>query len=185
MRAVAVSFPFLLVGLVACGSDETESDPKDALGGVRSEAPTNLPTPSVSASGDDAERMADVLQADIPVLSGRIEMTEGDDSNELFGRPGKYDQVTFLGDTRLGCSAADDYNGFDTQCGVKIERWPSADAAQARAEDIQAKLQEYGLGAEWDYVVGRLVVRASGDYKPSQASRIQEAAAAGAPVAPK
>lgn len=128
--------------------------------------------------------MADALQEGVPSLKGRLEMTEVDDSNELFGRPGKYDQVTFLGDTRLGCTADDDYNGFDTQCGVKIERWPSTEAAEARAKDIQTKLQNFGLGAEWDYVVGRLVVRASGDFTPSQATKIQEAASAGAPVAP-
>ncbi|MEZ5097429.1 MAG: hypothetical protein R2731_15830 [Nocardioides sp.] len=128
--------------------------------------------------------MADALQGAIPALKVRIEMNEDNDANELFGRPGQYDQVTFLADSRLGCDAADDFNELDTVCGVKIERWPSEKAAKARAQDIQQKLRDYGLGAEWDYLVGRLVVRASGDYKPSLAEEIQRASGAGDPVLP-
>jgi len=127
--------------------------------------------------------MADALQAAIPALKVRIQMTEDNDDNDLFGRPGQYDQVTFLGDDHLDCGTAD-YESLDTACGVKVERWPSAKAAQARAEDIQQKLKDFGLGAEYDYVVGRLVVRASGDYKPSQARVIQRASTADGPVVP-
>lgn len=67
---------------------------------------------------------------------------------------------------------------------MKIERWPSAKAAQAPADDIQRKLRDFGLGAEYDYVIGRLVVRASGDYKPSQAVEIQNASTADGPGPP-
>ena len=74
--------------------------------------------------------MADALQAVVPELKGRIQMNEDNDENDLFGRPGQYDQVTFLGDSRLDCNAADDYNNLDTACGVKIERWPSEQAAR-------------------------------------------------------
>lgn len=126
--------------------------------------------------------LADALQAAIPELTGRIEMTEDNDTNDLIGRPGQYDQASFVGDTRLGCEKADDYNDLDTACGVKIERWADGDAAQARAEDIQTKLKDYGLGAEYDYVIGRLLLRLSGDYKPSQAEAIQAAAGAGTAV---
>ncbi|MBC9226901.1 hypothetical protein GL325_11225 [Aeromicrobium sp. 636] len=127
--------------------------------------------------------MADALQAAIPALKVRIQMTEDNDDNYLFGRPGQYDQVMFLGDDRLDCGAAD-YESLDTACGVKVERWPSGKAAQARGEDIQRKLKDFGLGAEYDYVVGRLLVRASGDFKPSQALEVQSASTADGPVVP-
>jgi hypothetical protein len=141
--------------------------------------------PVAPVFGDDAVEMADTLMAAVPALEGRIQMTEDNDENDLFGRPGQYDQVTFLGDRRLGCDAADDYNNLDTACGVKIERWPSEESAQGRAEDIQQKLKDFGLGAEYDYVVGQLVVRASGDYKPSQALAIQDASTADGPINPQ
>lgn len=140
--------------------------------------------PRTPTLGDDAEKMADVLQVAIPTLRSRIKMTEDNDENQLFGRPGQYDQGSFLGDSRLDCDASTDFNDLDTACGVKIERWPSQDAALARAKDIQQKLQDFGLRAEWDYVVGRLVVSASGDYKPSQAEEIQNASTAGDAVGP-
>jgi hypothetical protein len=190
--ALLVVSPLLLMGVVACGEDTGEGE-----SGAASSQESTAPDPTISSAataevtptpqpalGDDTGRMADALQAAIPALKGRIKMTEDNDENELFGRPGQYDQVTFLGDNRLGCSPTDDFNKLDTACGVKIERWPSGSAAKARAQDIQQKLKDYGLGAEWDYVVGRLVVRASGDYKPSQAAEIQEASTAGDPIAP-
>jgi hypothetical protein len=189
--AVLVASPLLLMGVVACGKGsqggDTGAEPTreaTSSGLTTSSAPTSEVTPTPPPIGDDAEKMANALQAAIPALKGRIKMTEDNDENDLFGRPGQYDQVTFLGDSRLGCDAANDFNNLDTACGVKIERWPSEGAAQARAEDIQQKLKDFGLGAEWDYVVGRLVVRASGDYKPTQAVGIQHAATAGDAVTP-
>lgn len=146
----------------------------------RSDAPS--PTPRAADLGEDSTVLADALQSAVPELVGRIEMTEDNDANDLIGRPGQYDQASFIGDDRLGCKKSDDYNTLDTACGVKIERWLDAAAAQARGEDIQRKLRDYGLGAEYDYVVGRLLLRLSGDYKPSQAAAIQRAAGAGAPV---
>lgn len=177
------------VALVACGTDDLENggttpDP-DAEG--KASAPVQ---PAESADdpersmGDDAELAAAAVGAALSGLDPSVALKAEQDSNELFGRPGKYDQVSFLGDSKLGCSAADSYRDFATDCGVKIERWPSPDAALARAKDIQIKLQDFGLGAEWDYVVGRLVVRASGAYTPAQAKRIQVAVDAGDPVYP-
>lgn len=185
----------LLMSLGGCGGSVETSDTKPATTGPASSEPadsaTSPPSSSSSAAsegsdlGDDADAMADALQAAIPTLKTRLKMTEDNDANELFGRPGKYDQVTFLADTRLGCKAAGDFDGLSTDCGVKIERWPSAEAARARAEEIQRKLRDFGLGAEYDYLVGRLIVRVAGDLKPSQAKRIQAAAAAGDPVRPQ
>lgn len=182
--AALAAVPLLCFGLAGCGESSGQEDGARASKAEASPSVTTATTPAPRELGSDAEEMADALQAAIPALKDRIQMNEDNDENDLFGRPGQYDQVTFIGDDRLDCAAADEYNGLDTACGVKIERWPSEKAAQARAEDIQKKLKDYGLGAEYDYVVGRLVVRASGDYKPSQASKIQAAATSDGPVLP-
>ena len=93
-------------------------------------------------------------------------MSTGDDANRLAaeararvlfrrppnGRPGQYDAATFMQDTRLPCTAKDQYDELSIDCGAKIERWASNKDAKARAADIQQKLKDFGLGAEYDYV---------------------------------
>lgn len=163
--------------LVACGGSDPGS-PQSQL--PASTSPT--PTPTVAASTppvatgpvDDPEEMADLLEAAIPEITDRVTLTEDNDENDLIGRPGQYDAAVFLADRRLGCSG--DYDGLSIDCGAKVERWPDAEAAQARIDDIQQKLRTYGLGAEWDYVVGRLVVRVAGDLKPSEAKAYESVA---------
>ncbi|MBD3783682.1 MAG: hypothetical protein IE926_12150 [Micrococcales bacterium] len=104
-----------------------------------------------------------------------IELTEDNDTNNLIGRPGQYDAATFMADKRLGCSKSDQYDQLGVDCGAKIERWATPAAATARAADIQKKLKDYGLGAEYDYVRGNLLLRVAGDLKPSQAKEYRDA----------
>ena len=119
--------------------------------------------------------VAESLKTQIPAVGAIVKLTENNDTNNLIGRPGQYDAATFMQDTRLSCKAKGDYQELATSCGAKVERWASNADAQARAADIQKKLKDYGLGAEYDYVRGTLVLRVSGDLKPSQAKAYETA----------
>lgn len=147
-------------------TQQTEAEPTEAV--------ESTETGSTEATDDPAAAAASLAEA-IPEIGEIIEITEDNDTNNLIGRPGQYDAATFMEDERLGCTAADNFKELATDCGAKIERWASEADAQARADDIQAKLKSFGLGAEYDYVRDRLLLRVAGDLKPSQAKAYEEA----------
>lgn len=66
------------------------------------------------------------------------------------------------------------YTDLGSDCGAKFERWASPADAQAHMDDIQQKLKNYGLGAEYDYVIGRTLVRVADDRKPSEAAAYED-----------
>lgn len=157
--------------LTACSSDDTSAGKGDTPPQTSEAAQedNNAPGP-----GDDASTIADTLQKSVSHISDRVEITEDNDPNNLIGRPGQYDQAILLVDSRLGCQGPS-YNDVSSDCGVKLERWASEEDAQARMDDIQQKLKDYGLGAEYDYIVGRTLVRVAGDLKPSEAAEYEDA----------
>ena len=103
-------------------------------------------------SSDDPQTVAISLKSQIAQIGKIVKITEDNDANNLIGRPGQYDAATFMQDTRLPCTAKDQYDELSIDCGAKIERWASNKDAKARAADIQQKLKDFGLGAEYDYV---------------------------------
>ncbi|MBM6400190.1 hypothetical protein [Phycicoccus sonneratiae] len=134
--------------------------------------PTSTPSPELPTSPSEA---AKDIESEVSAVVAVIQLTEDNDTNNLIGRPGQYDAATFMADKRLGCSKTDQFDELGIDCGAKIERWASEDDATARAADIQKKLKEYGLGAEYDYVRGNLLLRVSGKLKPSQAKEYLKA----------
>jgi len=101
---------------------------------------------------DDPQTVAISLKSQIAQIGKIVKITEDNDANNLIGRPGQYDAATFIQDTRLPCTANNQYDELSIDCGAKIERWASNKDAIARAADIQQKLKDFGLGAEYDYV---------------------------------
>jgi hypothetical protein len=138
-------------------------------------ASTAAPSAPLSATSDDPQKVAESLKAQIAKIGKVVKITEDSDANDLIGRPGQYDAATFMQDTRLPCTAKDNYDELSIDCGAKVERWASTKDAKARAADIRQKLKAYGLGAEYDYVRDGLVLRVSGDIKPSQAKKYEAA----------
>lgn len=126
-----------------------------------------------AASDASTADLAAALQTSVPDITKVVEITEDNDTNDLIGRPGQYDQATFLASSELACDG--DYNGLSVDCGAKLERWGSADDAKARMDDIQKKLKDYGLGSEWDYLAGRILLRVSGAIEPSLAAEYEKA----------
>lgn len=119
--------------------------------------------------------MAESLKSQISEIATIVQVTEANDSNNLLGRPGKYDAASFMKDSRLTCSASS-LRDLDTSCGAKIERWPSKADAQARADYIQNALKAMPiLGTEYDYVRDNLLLRVAGDLKPTEAKQYETA----------
>jgi hypothetical protein len=168
---LAILFPLI----AACGSSKvphtapTPTQPA-ATSTPGPPATSSAATPTAEVRSDDPTEEAKRLRTQIPQIVDVITMTEDNDENNLIGRPGQYDAASFMADKRLGCHAAGVYDGLSIDCGAKIERWPSEADAKARMTDIQDKLKTYGLGAEWDYVRGRVLLRVAGDLKPSEAA---------------
>lgn len=119
--------------------------------------------------------MAVSLKSQIREVGKIVKITENNDANDLIGRPGQYDAATFMQDTRLPCTAKDQFDELSIECGAKLERWRSNGDAKDRVADIQKKLKDYGLGAEYDYIRDGLVLRLSGALKPSQAKAYKAA----------
>lgn len=174
----------LLVALAGCSSTPDPATPASsapaaasttASNAVPASSPPASPAASGSQTSDDPQVVADSLKVQISEISAVVQVTEANDSNDLIGRPGKYDAATFMKDSRLTCSASE-LKDLDTSCGAKLERWPSQAAAQARADFIQKALEAMPiLGTEYDYVRGGLLLRVAGDLKPSQAKEYQQA----------
>ncbi|KQY62403.1 hypothetical protein [Nocardioides sp. Root140] len=134
---------------------------------------------TLTACGDDssddavptAQSAALVLQSEIPEITRLLEIDEDNDPNELIGRPNGYVGATVVFDSRVECP--DDDPGVD--CGATIEEWPSRKEAQERSDYIQS-LQSGSsmLGSEWNTVRGKLLLRVTGNMKPSEAEGYAE-----------
>lgn len=168
------------LALAGCGGQGSDSGTPSTAARTPSASLTPSPSPStstasrpLSATSEDPQEAAVSLKSQIAQIGRIVKITEDNDANNLIGRPGQYDAATFMQDTRLPCTAKDQYDELSIGCGAKVERWASNKDARARVTDIQQKLKAYGLGAEYDYVRDGLVLRVSGDIKPSQAKKYE------------
>ncbi len=121
-----------------------------------------------------ASDLADRLKTSIPEVVKMIEITEDNDPNNLIGRPNGYTTAFVIEDSRVGCPESPD-GSIGVDCGAMVEQWPDHASAQARADYIQRVLKGAPmLGQEYDTVRGDVLLRVSGDLKPSEAERYKE-----------
>lgn len=151
-------------------ADHHSGEPGSFLTGV--ERPSAAPAPGPRT----AQTAAEAIQAAIPEVTTLIALTEDNDTNNLIGRPNGYVAATVLVDSRISnvnpCSIAD--AGVD--CGATVEQWPDENAAQKRAEYIQQVRATVPLvGQEWTTVKDSLVLRVTGELKPSDAEAYKTA----------
>jgi hypothetical protein len=126
-------------------------------------------------SEDDAEPTAEsaarVLKAEIGEITELVVLNEDNDPNDLLGRPNGYVAAAVLLDSRVSCDTDDP--GVD--CGATIEQWPSRKAAEERSDYIQTLQSGSSLfGSEWNTVRGELLLRVTGEMKPSAAKAYGE-----------
>lgn len=153
---------------VACGSSEQKQAESSTASPAGS---TSTTTTEVQLQPATAESVAEAIGASIPEVTEVIEITEDNDPNNLIGRPNGYVAASVLVDSRLPrCTDP------GTDCGATIEQWPDEAAAQKRSDYIQAMLESMPmLGQEWNTVNGGLLLRVSGELKPSEAKAYETA----------
>jgi hypothetical protein len=99
---------------------------------------------------------------------------ENTDPNDRLGRPGGYASKAAFRDARVHV-AAYVTEVDDPDRGGSVEVFGKRSAAMDRAREVQMKLKAFGLGTEYDYVVGGALIRVSGNVTPSQAASYQQA----------
>lgn len=115
---------------------------------------------------DDAGAATKRLEAGVTSVDKTVTITEDNDPNDKIGRDGGYVAGAVLYDSRTSCDS------LGVECGATIEEWPDADSAQERLDYIKS------LGAianEYGYRDGSLVLRVTGELKPSQAAEYEAA----------
>lgn len=140
----------LLLALTACGGGS------DGDGG---------------GSDTSAADAAAEIQGSVDSVTKVVEITEDNDPNGDIGRPGKYTEASTIYDSRVECT-----EDLDITCGAKIEVWEDEDAAKARSDFIQSALEATQiLGSEYHYIDGGMLLRVSGELKPSEAEEYEAA----------
>jgi hypothetical protein len=115
---------------------------------------------------------AALMRAGLPLTSVTA-YTAADDPNHLLGRPGQYISKTEFADTRIHGQTAN-----SIASGGSVEVFPTANEATAWARYIQRIVQAAPvLGVEYDYVVGGMLLRLSGQLTPKEASEYASALA--------
>jgi hypothetical protein len=179
------------LALTGCGSSST---PSSATTSAATSTRTDVPTSSSSTAspgqpatataapagaaaelaGKDAAGVVAWLKAAGVTVKVTKVYDEDSDPNNMLGRPGGYTSKAAFQDQRVPASKygseVDDPNR-----GGSVEVFADQAAAVARARDVQTKLKAFGLGTEYDYVVGGVLVRVTGTVKPSQARGYEKA----------
>jgi hypothetical protein len=127
------------------------------------------------ARKDAAKVIAWLKAQGVPVTVTKV-YDENSDPNSLLGRPGGYTSKAAFQDSRV---PADRYGSEsdDPDRGGSIEVFDTEARAVTRAADVQSKLIAFGLGTEYDYVVGGVLVRVTGTVTPTQAKSYEQALA--------
>jgi serine/threonine-protein kinase len=138
--------------------------------------PASVGLSAPTSGSATAQEAAESIRAAIPEVTELIPLTEGNDANNLIGRPNGYVEATVIVDSRASriplCSSAD--AGVD--CGATVEQWPDETAAHKRAEYIQTIQGAMPIaGREWNTVTGDLLLRVTGELKPSVAKAYEAA----------
>lgn len=178
MNRSLMLLPAAVLILAGCGGDSGDSTGTDeASSGASESAGSNAGSDSGTES-DQAEPkprapidVADDLASQIDPIRETTEITEDNDPNDLIGRPGGYIAAAVIEDDRLPCD-----NGLGADCGATIEQFETPEAAQERSDYIQGLMGADGpLGTEYNYVDGDLLLRVTGELKPSEAEEYEAA----------
>ena len=127
------------------------------------------------SESETAEEVFNRIAAQGPTASLVKVYTEDDDPNRLLGRPNGYTSKIAFADSRISKADTDGTQKDAIERSGSIEVFPDADLAKGRAEYIQGVLKSSGLGAEYDYLQGPVLVRVTGNLSPSKARDYERA----------
>jgi serine/threonine-protein kinase len=175
VAVAAVTLVAFVIGHRGFPASQPHSSAPGATTGAKSPgAPTAANSPQPARAGAltrTAQSAAESVRAAIPEVTGTIALTEDNDANHLIGRPNGYAAATVLVDSRAQCLP----DGPGVDCGATIEQWPDAEAAQRRADYLQAIGRSLPTMSEWTTVKGNLLLRVAGALKPSAAEAYKAA----------
>ena len=160
----------LAIVLVGCSNNDGDKADEPTAGTTSSGAP------EASAAEEEvsAESVTALIAAAVDVTT--VPITEDNDPNNLLGRPNGYVAAIVIKDSRL----ADCGDDVGVDCGATVEEWPDAEAAKTRADYIAALQKDSPmLGSEYHYLDGPVLVRVSGELKPSEAKEYETAVLGG------
>lgn len=157
-----------LAPLLLAGCSGGSSTPAASSSSAAPASSASTPAPATPASALDTAKA--VGGADV---STTYALTEDNDSNNLLGRPNGYSAAAIGVIPSLDASLCDAAkSGVD--CGFAVEVWPNAAAATERGQYIQSMKTGGALGTEYDYAKDGVLLRVSGDVKPSLASQLND-----------
>lgn len=156
-----------VMAVSGCSSDMSEeASPAGADSQVQSEPVADA---GISSDPVDATAVAEDLKSASGTATTIETITEDNDPNDKIGRPNGYESAAVIYDSEVSCDSL----GVD--CGLTIEVYPDETGAIARAEYLQTIQRSMPLlGSEWDYVKGGVLVRISGNLKPSSATKYSD-----------
>lgn len=171
MRAAATVI-LASLAVAGCGSagDDGAAPPAVSTSSSSSAAPTTTTTTTTEAA-PDATAVATRLKAAVKSVTKVVTITEDNDPNDKIGRPGGYVSAATLYDKGVSC----DEIGAD--CGATVEVWADEASATQRSKFILETLKNADgvLGEEYHYQNGPVLLRVTGELKPSVAKQYQAA----------
>jgi len=148
-----------VLALTGCGGDVTPAPSPPSTGTPTTAAAPDAPT--VSRPGD-ATASAMKIEALVPSVVKVVTITEKNDPNPIFGRPGSYVSAAVLYEKVSTCTA------LEVACGAKVEVYKSSADAAARVKYLLGMKRDGMLpGGEFDYLRGVSVLRVFGGLTPS------------------
>jgi hypothetical protein len=155
-----------VLALTGCGGSTTPAS-KPSSETPTSVSSTGAPTdPLAGAATGSAKK----IQALVPSVVKVVTITEKNDPNPIFGRPGSYVSAAVIYEGAFTCTT------LAVACGAKVEVYKSTADASARAKYLLGMKRD-GLvpGGEYDYVRGVEVLRVFGGVKPEVAEKYHAA----------
>lgn len=124
-----------------------------------------------TAASGGAVEASERIEAAVDSVTETTEITEDNDPNDLIGRPNGYEAAVVIYDDRTECDE------IGAECGATIEEFGSESDAEERSDYIQGILDAGGamFGTEYHYLDGGLLLRVSGELKPSEAEEYETA----------
>lgn len=162
--------------LAGCGGDPPAPS-QPAIAPSTSAATTTAASPTTAAQAMDAKAVLDALKAAGLPLTAIVAQDENTDPNDKLGRPGQYTSRASA-DVPGGDKTAEKYS---IDRGIVAEVFATPEDAAARAKYIQDALRNAPiLGTEYHYQPAdkRILVRLTGEVKPSAAKAYEAAVAA-------
>jgi len=158
-----------VLALTGCGGNTTPTSKPSTSTPTTVAAPDAHATPlpgGATAKPGDATESAQKIGAQVSSVVKVVTITEKNDPNPIFGRPGAYISAAVIYEQVAKCTT------LAVACGAKVEVYKSTADATARAKYLLGMKRDGMIpGGEFDYVRGVSVLRVFGGLTPPLAEK--------------